>query len=1104
MTGRLPPTPATRARPEHRRIDGLYDIWLRTGPDGLLVALRGNGTPLDAVQLADLVRRGGGAGDDVRIMMDGGEEHAEVFAELAGILGRDVLISPAGSMLRYDGDREPEPNLVDAQTGRPAEWLVVQPPAMATDLPGWYETSGGVLRPRSGVVAAPLPGGLTLATRADFVARRAAAVDLAPGHPELTTIGVSVRGGGFVVGDYTGSYQVTGGRQLAAALSDVPLYGSEIRMWLHWPSDPEERQRLHANLAAFADNTGAIVWAPERTAALEVLESCQDLSAVDRAGGPAEWRTYLPPMAGSPRFEPDQDGRLSPAGRMVVTPYPGAPLVSVAPARQRAMNSRYSSLRAQHGLFRIDLTILNDGRWAVQYADSGPHALGPRVLQRMLRTAGWQGEDLLLLASYPASAEDGVRRYGSRLVEGLRAEVWVLPPEAAFDSVDGTARAVDERGRPVDWQRLDLDDSQRRWQSDDGVLVTAESSNRPAAAGRLGAPGRPTGAAPRAPEPTAPDTAERSTAAEATPTVDRQRAGEPGLSAPPSVSDVRAYAAPPSTGRMPAVASGPVSPVPVHAALPLPAPTSPAPEVPPFRPAPPRPAPGAPDAAAVAPSSPAAPAAPSSPAAPAVPPMSPAGAAGADSYSKLSSAAPPIPPQARAGGWAQPNRTEPRRVDRQIGPPRPAVGPVAGPRAGAGPAPSTGPGENAGRGPIAEPAVGYEQELPSAVGPAPDHGSGDGPRSEAGAAREPDPRAMRRPGASPVMEPGPGTRRSGTGPVVQPGLSQRPGFGPSVAEAAGRRPDRPAPPGGPELPVSAAPRLGTVRRPVSHAIYWIAERPTVNAEPVELYVVAGCSPTDATGTGVPTSNLFLVGTLRPPVPAALRADEHLLRVRVLAGGAVDMSSITVHEPPALHELLVDRDESYLLPGGLLGRTQLIAGYGVDASGRYVEQPAASSTPPLALRCTGAGHGIEGLPADLPRWPYEADALAYALVRDPGSTTRSQGLVLLRNRPRARRGRLLVQVRVPWRCAVDVRATVAQIGDLPQIHSAAGSMLEAGASLLLPREANEQVEVVRLLSAGRLGWRTVGEPEMSLADFLASRADATTRQGSTAGTRPGPH
>ncbi|TBL45399.1 hypothetical protein EYA84_00615 [Verrucosispora sp. SN26_14.1] len=571
MTGRPPPTPAARARPEHRRIDGLYDIWLRTGPDGLPVALRGSGTPLDAGQLADLVRRGGGAGDDVRIMMDGGEEHAEIFAELAGILGRDVLISPAGSVLRYDGDREPEPSLVDARAGRPAEWLVVQPPAMATGLPGWYETTGGVLRPRSGVVAAPLPGGLTLATRADFVARRAAAVDLAPGHPELTTIGVSVRGGGFVVGDYTGSYQVTGGRQLAAALSDVPLYGSEIRMWLHWPSDPDERQRLHANLAAFADNTGAIVWAPERTAALEILESCQDLSAVDRAGGPAEWRTYLPPMAASPRFEPDQDGRLSPAGRMVVTPYPGAPLVSVAPARQRAMNSRYSSLRAQHGLFRIDLTILNDGRWAVQYADSGPHALGPRVLQRMLRTAGWQGEDLLLLASYPASAEAGVRRYGSRLVEGLRAEVWVLPPEAAFDSVDGTARAVDERGRPVDWQRLDLDDSQRRWQSDDGVLVTAESSSRPAGTDRvagtdrIAVTGRPADAPSRAPESIAavPDSAERSTASEATPSIDRQQAGEPALSTSPSVSDVRAYPGSPWTGRPAAATSGPVSPVPV-------------------------------------------------------------------------------------------------------------------------------------------------------------------------------------------------------------------------------------------------------------------------------------------------------------------------------------------------------------------------------------------------------------------------------------------------------------------------------------------------------------------------------------------------------------
>ncbi|MFC0527165.1 hypothetical protein [Phytohabitans kaempferiae] len=1016
MNGRLPPpaSTASQGRPDHRRIDGLFDIWLRTGADGRPVAVRGTGAPLDAGQLAALVRRGGGAGDDVRIMMDGAEEHVRIFAELAGILGRDVHISPVGSRLRYDGDAALEPTLVDARTDRPVEWLVVQPPAMATDLPGWYETTNGVLRPRSGVVTAPLPGGLTLATRADFVARRAAAVDLAAGHPELTTIGVSVRGGGFVVGDYTGSYEVTGGRQLAAALATVPLYGGEVRMWLHWPSDPEERERLHGNLAAFAENTGAIVWAPERTAAVEILDSCQDLSAVDRAGGPAAWRTYLPPMAGTPRFESDQDGRLSPAGRMVVSTYPGAPLVSVAPARQRAMSSRYSGLRAQHGLFRIDLTILPDGRWAVQYADSGPHALGPRVLQRMLRTAGWQGEDLLLLASYPARAEAGVRRYGSRLVEGLRAEVWVLPPEAGFDSSDGVARAVDDRGRPVAWQRLDPDDSQWRWQSDDGVLVAADPGGRPAVTGeptpaptaaiRQPAPQRP---APRQPlsgrSPAAdltaaarPSVAEAagSSAAEqaaasvpASPVAWRRRAGEPPQSVrsgPQSPGAARSRPHPPPAGRTPTVVSGPVSPVPVHSALPPPAPPA-GPST--ARPSRTQSSPGA-----------------------SAPPLQQSTAS--------SAAAQPVPD--RGGGWLS-GRSEPTRVVRPIAEPQPVVGPIAEPR----------------------PVV--------------------GPR-----------------------------------PLGAPGTAARP---------AAARPEigaRPLAPAGVDLPVSDAPRLGTVRRPVRHGIYWLAERPTVNAEPVELYVVGGCSPADAANTGVPTPHLFLVGTLRPPVPAALREGEHLLRVRILAGGAVDISSITVHEPPALHDMLLDRDESYLLPGGLLGRTRLVAGYGVDASGEYAVRATFPTGPPLALRCVGAAHGIDGLPADLPRWPYDADATAYALLRDPRATAPKRAMVLLRGRPRARRGRLLVQLRVRWRCAIDVRATAAQIADLPQVRSTAGPMSAAGAGLLLPRDAHEQVEVVRVLAAGRLGWRTVSEPAVPLAEFLAGRADGPGHDEAPAGTRPGPN
>ncbi|PYC65533.1 hypothetical protein C7C45_28260 [Micromonospora arborensis] len=845
VAGGLPGLPAKTTgaeRAEYRRLDGLFDIWLRVGADGRLSGAQGRGAPLDATAIADLVQRGGGAGDDVRVMMDGAAEHREVFAELAGILGRDVHIAPARSQLRYRHGTHREAALVDTVTGRPVDWLVIQPPAMATDLPGWYEAAGGLLRPRTGVVTAPLPGGITLATRADFVARRAAAADLAAGHPELTTIGAAVRGGGFVLGDYGGSYQVVGGRRLAAALSEMPLYGAEVRMWIRWPFDGDEQALLHGNLAAFAENTGAIVWAPERNALTEILESCHDLSAADRAGGPAAWRAYLPPAAGSSRFESDLDGRLSPVGKRIVGSYPGVPLVTVAPERERAMTARYVGLRARHGLFHLDLTVLADGRWAAQHAGGVPHALGPRVLHRMLRAAGWQGEDLVLLAGYPGSAASRLRDYGTQLTSGLRAQVWILPPDADVESLDGAARAVDRDGRPVDWQRLDPGEPQRRWRSENGVLVAIDRSARPSAvAGR--APERPL---------------------------------DPGRPARPS-------------------------------------------------------------------------------------------------------ARPGLPPQ----------------------PPTPAT-------------------------------------------------------------------------SSPVPS--------------RPAVSRTPA--------------------GPDLPVGATPPLVTARRGLRHGIDWLAARPEVNEEPVDLYVVCGCPQAEAVERGVPTPHLFLVGTLRPPAPGTLAAGEHLLRVRVEPGGAVDTSSINVHEPPVVQALLANPEKAYLLPGGLLGRTRLVASYDVAASGHFTARATPPTGPALALRCSGAEHGIEGLPSDVSRWPWEHDATAYALLPGPKVASSNGALVLLRRRPRVRPGHRLLELRVPWRRAVDVRATALQIAGLAPVRSAAAALIEAKVELLLPGGEYERVDVVRVLTAGRLGWRAVGDASArTLAELLADGADRTNRPKrpslpAASGTQPG--
>ncbi|NLU79479.1 hypothetical protein HCA58_14025 [Micromonospora sp. HNM0581] len=652
---------------------------------------------------------------------------------------------------------------------------------------------------------------------------------LAPGNPELTTIAVSVRGGGFVVGDSVGAAEPMGGRQLAAALAGTPLYGGEARMWLRWPDDARERETLRQNLVALAASTGVAVWAPEPGAGAVVLSSCGDLGAVGPAGEPATWQVYLPPEAGPTRFRSDQDGRLSPVGAAGVTTYPGVPLVSVPAERLRAMAAYYTRLREQRGLFRVDLTLLDDGRWAAQHAGTAPHALGPRTLERALRDAGWRGEDLVLLASYPEPVAEGLRRYGSPLVRRLRAGVWMLPPEARLATADGAPRAVDRAGRPVHWMRLDAQGPASVWRSHDGLLV----ENR------------------------------------------------------------------------------------------------------------------------------------------------------------------------------QPPATEMRRpVDRR------------------------------------PPATGAQR---------PGH---------------------RPPPAAGVLRPE--ERRRADEPPPQPA--------PAIVAATW-----------PDLPSAPPPELVTARRGPVHGIYWITDRPNVNAEPVDLYVRCDCPPSRAVDDGVPTPHLFLLGTLAPPTPEELGNDQHLLRVQVAPGGAVDLSSINVQEPPVVQALLSGRSGVYLLPGGLLDRTSLSAGHAVAASGRLVQTDPLPVGRALRLRCAGAEHGIDGLPGDLPRWPWETEALAWALLPEDGTgptvgagsgavgkllasgagdSGMGGALVLSRKRPRLRAGYRLIRLSVPWRRAIDIGATAEQIGELTTIRSALPDMLAADIELVLPRDEFDDVEVVRVLTAGRFGWRPV--------------------------------
>jgi len=627
-----------------------------------------------------------------------------------------------------------------------------------------------------------------------------------------------VRAGGFVIGDYTGRHEVADGRRLAASLAGLPLYGTEVRMWIAWPSDPAERDRLDRNLRKFAETTGAVVWAPDPDATTDVLESCRDLGAIGRDGSPSAWRCYAPSPAGSPRFVSDADGRLSPAGELLTVSTDGVPLISVEPVRWRSATDRYTALRPSDGLFVTDLTVLPDGRWAVQYAGSGPHVAGPRELELVLRSVGWRGEDLMLLATYPATAAAGLHRYGRRLSDELEADIWVLPPDATFTVADGAPRAVDEQGRPSEWECLTSGGRGRR-RSVEGFLV---------------------------PAPAAPD----------------DRAGPDRFLASTSRDD-----------------------------------------------------------------------------------------------------------------WEEATATR---------------------------APLDPPAED----------------------------------------------------------------------VVREGTDTQ------AAQA-------PSQPSGPLPPTATTPRLHPARSRLKHGIYWLADRPRVNADPIDLYVIAPASPDRVVEDGLPTPQLFAVGLLRPPAAESLQPGESLIRVRVGEAGAVDLSSIDVHVPPTL-QLLLNARESYLLPGGLLERTRVVEGYVAEPGGGYRPAIAFDDRPALRLRCSGARHGVEGLPADVPRWPRAADSTAYALLPGPHVAAEGGALPILAGRPRVRAGHRLLRLRVPRRRAIDVQAAAAQLEPLTSVRSAAAALTGKGIELIVQGRDFDKVTVLQVLTPGKLSWQAVdGLGGVSLADFLAA-------------------
>ncbi|ROO63217.1 hypothetical protein EDC02_5237 [Micromonospora sp. Llam0] len=332
---------------------------------------------------------------------------------------------------------------------------------------------------RTGLATLPLPDGIEFVAPENFVERRSAVAQLGSGHPGLVTVGVAIGDDGFQLPTYDFDDAPVqagyGGQDLAAALSQIQLYGGDLRMWLRWPDDPAQHHRVETELATLAETTGATVWVPAAGGEAVLLPGCRDLGARDRFGNVTRWQEYRPPdTRGQPRFTTDLDGRLAPTAGPTAGTIGAVTMVSTRRRSPTALRSRYAGLTAEAGRALVDLSLLDDGRLALWYGDGSRLAVAGGVLRALLTSLAWAGEDLLLLTPVPPDAADGLSAHLAAVESVLRVEFWSLPPGASVVVRDGRVRAVDEQRRPAAWLRTGRPGPApegSRWYSDDGYLL---------------------------------------------------------------------------------------------------------------------------------------------------------------------------------------------------------------------------------------------------------------------------------------------------------------------------------------------------------------------------------------------------------------------------------------------------------------------------------------------------------------------------------------------------------------------------------------------------------------------------------------------------------
>jgi hypothetical protein len=267
-----------------------------------------------------------------------------------------------------------------------------------------------------------------------------------------------------------------------------------------------------------------------------------------------------------------------------------------------------------------------------------------------------------------------------------------------------------------------------------------------------------------------------------------------------------------------------------------------------------------------------------------------------------------------------------------------------------------------------------------------------------------------------------------------------------------------------------------------HGIAWLPPAPQTNSETFDLYVECAVDPERALADGIPSGRLFLLGHLGRDRLAARTSAGHLLQVRVRPRGAIDVGACETAVPRSLAEPLSDSDV-YLLPVAWLGRCRAVAAIRVDGG----VQPSWHQFPeprPLLVCCSGAEHGVPGLPTEAVRWPRRslpAAVTRFAPLSEDAPDRLGPWLPLHRDRPAPATDRRIVQLRVDRGRAIDVAATAAQLARLSQLRSAAGELVAAGVDLLLPAVSYPYTTVLRAFRGDGKGWQPVPVPRGARLD-----------------------